>query len=84
MVLESGNDVFLKIFHISLPCLIVAVGAAVDDEAPFVVLRVDHALQCPGERLGRPVEARALVDEPFKLARRHFSGSRMKLCLVGI
>lgn len=79
MVLETLEDILLEMFHVSRPCFIVAVCTAKDDEAPFVVLCVNHAFDCGGERLARPVEAVALFYEPFKLGRRHFSGWRASI-----
>lgn len=72
IVLETVKDVFLEMLHVPLPSLIVAVGAAVDDKTPFVESRVNHAPECGGQRLARPVVVGALSDEPLKPGRRHF------------
>lgn len=69
--LKTSINILLETFHVPLPCLIVAIGAAVNDETPFVEPRVYHGPDRAGKRLARPVELFALGNEPFKLVGQH-------------
>lgn len=64
--LQAADDIVFEILHEPLPFFVVAVGAAVDDKAPFVPTSLDHAPYCGGEQLSRPIESIALFDEPLK------------------
>lgn len=83
MELETVKYVFLETFHVPFPRIIVAIGASIYDEPPCVELCVDHAFDCGGEWLARPVKFAALGDEPFKLGRQYVSRSSAKSHSLG-